>query len=115
MEIKFFKSHVTFQKTKTYITRFTKIISRIEKSRAKRENRTLLILRNAIKRERKCGGGACGNGKASTQQQTTERAVFGEAGDTRWHRDQDILSFYVYQHQAYFNCHKIIKMFKLQN
>lgn len=60
-------------------------------------------------------GRACGTGRASTQQKTTKSAVLGAAGDTHWHRDQDILSFYVYEHQVYFNCHKIIKMFKLQN
>lgn len=39
------------------INQFTKIISGVEKSKGKREKRTLLVLRNAIKRERKCGRG----------------------------------------------------------
>lgn len=52
----------------------------------------MLVLRNAIKRERKFGrgqgfaqkqhGGACDNGSVSVQKQTTKRAVLGAAGDT---------------------------------
>lgn len=45
-------------------------------------------------------GEACGTGRASTQQQTTKSAVLGAAGDTHWHRDQDVLSFHVYEHQV---------------